>query len=272
MSNAQLSWSMSEAADAESRSLGAPGLVLVRTFSDAAMTQGGVTVNLRAGDLVLVSGATSIRYPGIVPAPAPAQLLDFGHTRLSMQIARGRKLNPTVFDRDDPLAVLLRSLWPSLEQVQHSGLLHDQAGRQLMDLVVGLVTRLLDRAMVNRLSHYSSATLARAKIEIDANFADPQFTVMTLSGKMRLSSRRLLSLFTEEGTTTSGSIQDRRLQHARDLLSDPDSAHLRIASIALASGFRDQAYFSRCFRRMFGVTPKHYRDGCSVMSKPAGLR
>ena len=267
---AQLSWSLSAAADPDNAPSGATGLALVRTYCDASLAQGAVVVNLRAGDMALVSGATSIRYP--VKATTPAQLLDFGHTRLSMQIARGRKLNPTVFDRDDPLAVLLRSLWSSLEQVQHSGLLHDQAGRQLMDMVVGLTTRLLDRAMVNRLSHYSSATLARAKIEIDLNFADPLFTVTTLASKMRLSSRRLLSLFTEEGTTTSGRIQERRLQHARDLLADPDSIHLRIASIALASGFRDQAYFSRCFRRMFGVTPKHYRDGCSVMSNPHGKR
>ena len=270
MSMAQLSWSLSAAADPDSAAFAAPGLALVRTYCDASIAQGGLIVNLRAGDLALVSGATSIRYPG--QATAPAQLLDFGHTRLSMQIARGRKLNPTVFDRDDPLAVLLASLWSSLEHVQHRGLLHDQAGRQLMDLVVGLTTRLLDRAMVNRLSHYSSATLARAKIEIDLNFANPHFTVTTLAGKMRLSARRLLALFTEEGTTTSGSIQERRLRHARDLLSDPESAHLRIASVALASGFRDQAYFSRCFRRMFGVTPKHYRDGCSVMSSPAGKR
>ncbi len=269
MATAQLSWSLS-ATDIDSGPFGAVGLALVRTYSDASLVQGGLTVNLRPGDLALVSGATSIRYPAT--AAKPAQLLDFGHTRMSMQIARGRKLNPTVFDRDDPLAALLRTLWPSLDQVQQSGLLHDQAGRQLMEMVVGLTTRLLDRAMVNRLSHYSSATLARAKIEIDANFTDPDFSVTTLSARMRLSSRRLLSLFTEEGTTTSGSIQERRLRHARDLLSDPDSMHLRIAGIALASGFRDQAYFSRCFRRTFGVTPKHYRDGCLVMAKPMARR
>ena len=270
MSTAQLSWSMSAAAEADSNPFTATGLALVRTHSDASLVQGGVTVNLRPGDIVLVSGAASLRYPGATTAPA--QLLDFGNTRLSMQIARGRRLNPTVFDRDDPLAALLLSLWAPLENVQQCGMLNDQAGRQLMELVVGLVTRLLDRAMVNRLSHYSSATLARAKIEIDGNFANPQCSVTTLASKMRLSSRRLLSLFTEEGTTTSGSIQERRLRHARDLLADPDARDLRIATIALASGFRDQAYFSRCFRRMYGMTPKHYRDGCSVMSKPVGHR
>lgn len=213
MAVAQQSWSLSAAADTDVAAAGQGGLALVRTYCDAALSQAGLTVNLRPGDLVLVNGPTSVRYQG--SASAPAQYLDFGHTRLSMQIARGRKVNPVVFDRDDPLAALLRSVWPSIEQVQQSGLLHDQAGRQLMDLVVGLTSRLLDRAMVNRLSHYSSATLARAKIEIDAHFADPHFTVTTLAGKMRLSSRRLLSLFTEEGTTTSGSIQERRLRHAR---------------------------------------------------------
>jgi AraC-like DNA-binding protein len=47
-----------------------------------------------------------------------------------------------------------------------------------------------------------------------------------------------------------------RMREARRLLVETD---LSIAEIALQTGFDDPLYFSRCFRRMTGMPPSHYR-------------
>ena len=47
-----------------------------------------------------------------------------------------------------------------------------------------------------------------------------------------------------------------RLSRAASLLESTD---LEIGAIALQSGFSDMAYFSRLFRRHFGVSPRDYR-------------
>ncbi|MNI17153.1 HTH-type transcriptional activator Btr [compost metagenome] len=48
-----------------------------------------------------------------------------------------------------------------------------------------------------------------------------------------------------------------RLNHAIDLMSNPK---LRLAQIAGIVGYDSQAYFSSVFRKMYGVSPKKYRE------------
>ncbi len=47
-----------------------------------------------------------------------------------------------------------------------------------------------------------------------------------------------------------------RMREARRLLVETD---LTVAEVALRTGFEDPLYFSRCFRRLTGVPPSHYR-------------
>ncbi len=47
-----------------------------------------------------------------------------------------------------------------------------------------------------------------------------------------------------------------RMREARRLLVETD---LTVAEVAMQAGFEDPLYFSRCFRRLTGVPPSHYR-------------
>lgn len=53
-------------------------------------------------------------------------------------------------------------------------------------------------------------------------------------------------------------IRSVRLQQARQLLVETD---LKISEIAYEVGFKDLAYFSKCFTKKFGQTPKKFRQG-----------
>jgi len=59
------------------------------------------------------------------------------------------------------------------------------------------------------------------------------------------------------GTTPNQYITAQRLEYARDLLAD---TNLSIIQIAENCGFNDAFYFSRCFKKHFGVSPRQYRE------------
>ncbi|MGN0905728.1 MAG: helix-turn-helix domain-containing protein [Bullifex sp.] len=47
-----------------------------------------------------------------------------------------------------------------------------------------------------------------------------------------------------------------RISKSLDLLKEPD---ITIAAAAVASGFEDQAYYTRTFRKVKGMTPSEWR-------------
>jgi AraC-like DNA-binding protein len=51
-------------------------------------------------------------------------------------------------------------------------------------------------------------------------------------------------------------VQERRLEHARLLLSDPD---LSLAQIAYECGFSSHSHMTRLFKRRYGVPPAAMR-------------
>ena len=55
---------------------------------------------------------------------------------------------------------------------------------------------------------------------------------------------------------TRTTVNSKKLDESLLLLADNN---LNISEIAYSLGFNDPKYFSRCFRREFGVTPKEYR-------------
>jgi len=57
------------------------------------------------------------------------------------------------------------------------------------------------------------------------------------------------------GLTPQTFINSLRLSKATELLEDYDS----LAQVALQSGFYDQAYFTKQFKKQYGITPKNFR-------------
>lgn len=59
------------------------------------------------------------------------------------------------------------------------------------------------------------------------------------------------------GTTPTQYIIGQRLEYARDLLLETS---LPVMQISENCGFSDALYFSRCFRKHFGMSPRQYRE------------
>ena len=63
------------------------------------------------------------------------------------------------------------------------------------------------------------------------------------------------------GRTTKQLVTDRALLEAARLLRFTD---LTVGEIAFRAGYEDQLYFSRAFKRRYGVAPSAYRDDSTV--------
>lgn len=97
----------------------------------------------------------------------------------------------------------------------------------------------------------------KAKEYIDQNFQRP-VSINELAEKVVLSPSYLSHLFSKETGMTITSYTDlQRIDHAKKLLIQTT---LLIKEIAFQSGFSDQNYFSRIFKKYTGQSPAAFRD------------
>jgi AraC-like DNA-binding protein len=90
------------------------------------------------------------------------------------------------------------------------------------------------------------------------NLSDTDFGSNDLVQEMGLS-RSLLYMKLKEvtGKSVGEFIQSIRIKEAARLLK---ANQLTISEIAYQTGFNDPAYFSRCFKKNFGISPKEYKS------------
>ena len=93
---------------------------------------------------------------------------------------------------------------------------------------------------------------------LDKNLTDNGFTIENLCfelGVSRMQLHRKLKAIT--GKTTSEFINYSRLQLAITLIK---TKKISIAELAFAVGFNNASYFSKCFKKEFGCSPKEYAE------------
>lgn len=95
---------------------------------------------------------------------------------------------------------------------------------------------------------------------IGANLTDQDLKTSSIARALGVSPRSVQSVFERMSATASGYILDQRLRLAKTLLRD-DSRRTSITAVAYDCGFNDSAYFSRSFRKRFGITPRDYSRG-----------
>jgi AraC-like DNA-binding protein len=87
--------------------------------------------------------------------------------------------------------------------------------------------------------------------------ADPNLTPATIAAQHNISLRQLYRAFT--GTESPAArIRRRRLERAAEILA-ARSGPGHVERVALECGFASAEYFSRAFRREFGLSPRAYR-------------
>lgn len=122
-------------------------------------------------------------------------------------------------------------------------------------------------AMVSTLleSHCGSSSGAHENLlhrlleYVDEHLSEPELSPGMMAAAHFVSVRYLHLLFSDQGTTVSTVIRNRRLERCYDELLDPLCSKRSISSIALDNGFVDPAHFSRTFRIHFGVSPSSLR-------------
>ena len=93
---------------------------------------------------------------------------------------------------------------------------------------------------------------------IENNFNNPEFNVSFLASELNVSRSSLYSKFEAlTGMTPNDYVLQRKLKKAADLLKN--NPELNISEISDNLGFGSPRYFSRCFKKQFGVSPAEYR-------------
>jgi AraC-like DNA-binding protein len=101
---------------------------------------------------------------------------------------------------------------------------------------------------------------------IEGAYADPELSPEGVAHDLGISKRYLQTLLAGSGTSFVQELNATRLDRASDLLSDPRAAALPIAEVAYRAGFLDAGYFTRLFRKRFGITPREWRAGHAPQS------
>lgn len=96
---------------------------------------------------------------------------------------------------------------------------------------------------------------------IEGDYADAELTPERIANDLGISRRYLQALLTGAGTSFVQELNATRLDRASDLLGDPRARSLSLGEIAWRCGFLDPGYFTRLFRKRFGMTPSQWRAG-----------
>lgn len=129
-------------------------------------------------------------------------------------------------------------------------------------LLIGTVCRRYERALLDLAS-----AQAQRRSRRDALFRVVRYVRENLTRRMSLADAAAAAdlspnylahlLKKETGKTFTDLVTERRMEKAQELLAHTT---LRIAEVAEAVGFEDEAYFARRFRQCLKIAPREYRN------------
>ena len=125
--------------------------------------------------------------------------------------------------------------------------LQEHYSRELILRPVEIAISTADERFIERLEAIIKTELVNPDLSAD------QFSTHMNMSRMQLH-RKLKSLF---GVPASEFIRNERLKTAAELLKNPD---LTVAEVAYSSGFNDATYFSRSFKKVYGLSPTEFRS------------
>jgi len=95
-------------------------------------------------------------------------------------------------------------------------------------------------------------------IEMEKNFEDPEFKLEELADMLNMSYSNIYRKFQSlTNKTLVDFMRSFRLKKAESLLINHNFS---ISEIAYQIGFNDPKYFSKCFKKEYGMTPKQYKQ------------
>lgn len=100
--------------------------------------------------------------------------------------------------------------------------------------------------------------LQRILAYLEAHYCDPDISFLSLSNGVNLSVSYISALLKKNlNTTFVKQLTTLRMERAKELLQNPS---LKIIDVAEQLGYLDPYYFSHCFKKYTGMSPKGYRS------------
>ena len=97
--------------------------------------------------------------------------------------------------------------------------------------------------------------------QISRNYMDSQLNIAELIRETGYSDDFFRTLYKEKyGITPRQYLENLRLGYALDLM-ETYKTEMKIRDVASLCGFNDELYFSRRFKKKYGVSPTHYQKG-----------
>ena len=104
----------------------------------------------------------------------------------------------------------------------------------------------------------SDKIIRNARFIIEENIGNEDFDLDILAGRLHFSSNYVRQLFkAKTGENFSDYLFRRRMEFAETLLRNPT---YKIQDIAEKTGYSNQRYFARCFKKYYNSTPTEYRE------------
>ncbi len=180
---------------------------------------------------------------------------------LAARLPAGHSADPVRIRGGSDIALLMASYLRSFLSLPPSVApsLADTVAAHVVDLVALALGASGEAAQAARTGGLREARRHAVLDEIAAGYLIPGYSADAVARSVGISDRYLRQLLAEIGTTFTDLILDRRLDHARRLLSDPGLATRKITDIAYDAGFSDLSYFNRAFRRRYSLSPRQVR-------------
>lgn len=107
--------------------------------------------------------------------------------------------------------------------------------------------------------------ISRAVEYVKQNFCDPNITLISVAEYVHMSPAHFSTVFSQSvGKSFISYLTGLRIEKAKKLLVSGD---MKLSDIAMEIGYNEPNYFSHVFRKAEGVTPKEYRNRCSLQNQ-----
>lgn len=109
--------------------------------------------------------------------------------------------------------------------------------------------------------HSHSSIVDDVERAIISHLTDCDFKLDAYFASLPFSDGYIRKLFQKEfAVTPLQYLTDKRLQMAAEALMNADPSQQSVGDIALRCGFRDPLYFSKLFKKKYGIAPSHFPD------------
>lgn len=130
-----------------------------------------------------------------------------------------------------------------------------QSTEDLKNLILDTYVKVLDELELYR-SSSKNQIVQNAQDYISKHYMEPDLHLDTIASALYVSSQYLCTTFSREANITLGNyLTNFRMQKAKELLL---SNHPSVQNTALLCGFTDAGYFSKCFKKHYGISPKKF--------------